>query len=154
MGPNRRHTGSRGPIRKASWRHLIAVLTLVAMAGSGCASTPSADDAREPPLTKAAATAIAEPATVRDAIADGAKIIDVRTPEEFAAGHLRDAVNVDLSSPDFEERLAALDESASYVVYCASGNRAGTAIKSMREQGFDELINGGGCEDLAAFGLP
>jgi len=101
-----------------------------------------------------AATAVAEPSTVRDAIADGAKIIDVRTPEEFADGHLRGAVNVDLSAPDFDERIGALNETGSYVVYCASGNRAGTAIETMHDQGFDDLINGGGYETLAESGLP
>ncbi len=100
------------------------------------------------------ATAVAEPSTVHEAIADGAKIIDVRTPEEFAIGHLRGAVNIDLSGPDFNERISALDETGSYVVYCASGNRAGTAIEAMRDQGFDDLTNGGGYEDLAASGLP
>lgn len=138
----------------ASWRTLTAALTLVALAGSGCASSDKADDAPPSQTTDVAATAIAEPSTVRDAILDGARIIDVRTPEEFDTGHLRGAVNVDLSAPDFDERIAALDETASYVIYCASGNRAGTAIKIMRDQGFDNLINGGGYEDLAAYGLP
>ena len=88
------------------------------------------------------------------AAADGAKLIDVRTPEEFDAGHLRGAVNIDLSAPDFNERIGAFDKAGSYVIYCASGNRAGTAIEIMSGQGFDDVINGGGFEDLAAFGVP
>lgn len=143
----------RGRTPSASWRTLTATLTLLVLAASGCAGSNSTDDAPAT-TTQTAPTAVVEPATARDAVADGAKLIDVRTPEEFAAGHLRGAVNVDVSEPDFVERIADLDETAAYVIYCASGNRAGTAIQTMRDQGFDDLINGGGFEDLAALGLP
>ena len=150
---SQRRADVRGHTRNASWRRLTAALTLVVLTASGCAGSKSADDAPAP-TTQTAPTAVVEPATVLDAIADGAKFIDVRTPEEFAAGHLRGAVNVDVSEPDFVERIADLDETASYVVYCASGNRAGTAITTLRDQGFEDVINGGGYEDLAALGLP
>ena len=87
---------------------------------------------------------------MRDAIEGGAELIDVRTPKEFAAGHLGGVVNIDLAAEDFEERIADLDMAADYVVYCASGNRAGTAIETMTDQGFDSFMNGGGYDDLAA----
>lgn len=136
----------------ASWRRLTATVALVVLAASGCAGSDSAD---EPvPTGQTAPTAVVDPSTARDAITDGAKVIDVRTPEEFAAGHLRGAINADVSGPDFVEILAGLDETVRYVVYCASGNRAGTAIETMRGLGFEDLINGGGYEDLAALGLP
>lgn len=138
--------------RRTTWRGLTAALVLVLLVGSGCAGSDSSDEA--PQSQAPAATAIAEPSAVQEAIADGAKLIDVRTPEEFAAGHLRGAVNIDLAGPDFDERIGALDKAGSYVIYCASGNRAGTAIEFMRGQGFDDLINGGGYEDLAASGVP
>ena len=103
---------------------MTAVLTLVVLAGSGCGASNTAEDAPQSPTTRTAATAMVEPAAVRDATDAGAKILDVRTPEEFATGHLRGATNVDLAASDFGERIAALDETATYVVYCASGNRA------------------------------
>ena len=140
--------------RRTTWRGLTAALVLVLLVGSGCAGSDSSDEAPQSQAPAAAATAIAEPSAVQEAIADGAKLIDVRTPEEFAAGHLRGAVNIDLSGPDFNERIGALDKAGSYVIYCASGNRAGTAIEFMRGQGFDDLTNGGGYEDLAASGVP
>jgi phage shock protein E len=135
---------------------MTAALTLVLLAGSGCAASDTADDAPQPqdaPSAASARTEIADPSTVRDAIEGGAELIDVRTPEEFAAGHLQGAVNIGLAAADFEQRVADLDMTANYVVYCASGNRAGTAIETMTNQGFDDLINGGGYEDLAAEGL-
>lgn len=155
--PRQERGNVRGDTPTMSWRTRSAALALVVLASSGCAGSNSPDDtpaATTPQTAQAPPTAVVEPATVADAIADGAKVIDVRTPEEFAAGHLRGAVNVDLSAPDFDQRIAALDETTDYVVYCASGNRSGTAIETMHDQGFDDLINGGGYEDLAASGLP
>ena len=139
---------------RTTWRGLAAALALVVLAGSGCAGSDSSDEAPQSQAPEVAATVIAEPSAVQEAVADGAELIDVRTPEEFAAGHLRGAVNIDLAAPDFNDLIGALDKAASYVIYCASGNRAGTAIEAMRDQGFDDVINGGGFEDLAASGLP
>ncbi|HEY0949467.1 rhodanese-like domain-containing protein [Nocardioides sp.] len=152
--PSRQPVGVREQTRKASWRGLAAALVLVVLAGAGCAGSDSSGEAPQSQDAGVAVTAIAEPSRVQEAVAGGAELIDVRTPEEFAAGHLRGAVNIDLSAPDFDERIGALDKTGSYVVYCASGNRAGTAIDMMSRQGFDDLVNGGGFEDLAASGLP
>lgn len=149
---SRPHGSARG-----SWRSLTAALAFVVLAGSGCAASDTAEEpaqSQDTPAAASAPTQIADPSTVRDAIEGGAKVIDVRTPEEFAAGHLQGAMNIDLAADDFEQRTADLDMTTSYVVYCASGNRAGTAIEAMTEQGFDQLMNGGGYEDLAAEGLP
>jgi rhodanese-related sulfurtransferase len=70
-------------------------------------------------------------------------IIDVRTPEEFATGHLDGAINIDVSSPDFRDQVMALDSSGEYFVYCRSGNRSGQAINQMYQMGFTEMTNGG-----------
>ncbi len=152
--PSRQRVDIRERTRTAGWRRLTAALAVVLLAASGCAGSDSSDEAPQSQDAGVAATAVAEPSTVQEAIAGGAELIDVRTPEEFAAGHLRGAVNIDLSAPDFDERIGALDKTGSYVVYCASGNRAGTAIDTMSQQGFDDLVNGGGFDDLAASGLP
>ncbi len=82
-------------------------------------------------------------------------IIDVRTAEEFAAGHLEGALNLDIQSVDFTQRIAQLDPAESYVVYCRSGNRSGQAITQMRSVGFTDLVNGGGLQEAANLtGLP
>jgi phage shock protein E len=70
-------------------------------------------------------------------------LIDVRTPAEFATGHLEGAVNIDVQSPDFEARITQLDPEGDYVVYCRSGNRSGQAITRMEALGFSDLVNGG-----------
>ncbi|MEN9306064.1 MAG: hypothetical protein RLY76_1332, partial [Actinomycetota bacterium] len=50
----------------------------------------------------------------------GVVIVDVRTPEEFAAGHLQGAVNLDVSASTFDSQIAALDKDVVYAVYCRS----------------------------------
>lgn len=88
----------------------------------------------------ACAPAPAEP------IAVDAVLIDVRTPAEFAEGHLAGAVNIDLQSGGFEQQIAALPLDGDYVVYCRSGNRSGQAVEIMRELGFENLIDAGGLQ--------
>lgn len=89
------------------------------------------------------------------ALADDVIVIDVRTPAEFASGHLEGAVNIDVQSPDFEAQIAQLDPAGSYFVYCRSGNRSGQAIDRMSSLGFTDLTNGGSVESAsAATGIP
>ena len=84
-----------------------------------------------------------------------AVILDVRTPQEFAAGHLPDAINIDVESADFADRVAGLDESAETLVYCQTGNRSGVATDKMAELGFTEMSDlQGGIEAWAAAGEP
>ncbi len=86
----------------------------------------------------------------------GVVIVDVRTPEEFAAGHLRGAVNLDVSSSSFDLQIAALDKNIAYAVYCRSGNRSTIAVGKMSDAGFTNLFNfnKGGFAELAAAGAP
>ena len=78
-------------------------------------------------------------------------IIDVRTPAEFASGHLEGALNIDVQSPDFAAQIMELDPSGEYFVYCRSGNRSGQAIAQMTQMGFDgnNLTNGGGVDQAS-----
>jgi len=68
-------------------------------------------------------------------------ILDVRTPEEFAEGHLSGAVNVNLMAADFERRLGALDRGRTYLVYCRTGNRSSRAIQIMDRLGFRSVYH-------------
>ena len=79
-----------------------------------------------------------------------AAVIDVRTPEEVAAGHLHGSLHIDIQGSDFASQMNELDKSANYVVYCRSGNRAGAAIDWMTENGFTgTLTNAGSLADAA-----
>ena len=79
-----------------------------------------------------------------------AAIIDVRTPEEWATGHLEGAVRIGIADADFAQQLETLDKSADYYIYCRSGNRAGQAIDYMQSAGFTgKLVNGGAVANAA-----
>jgi len=82
-------------------------------------------------------------------------VLDVRTPEEFAEGHLDGAVLVDFYDADFAEQLEALDPDVPYLVYCRSGNRSGQTLSIMDELGFESAVDvDGGILAWADAGLP
>ncbi|MBL0103087.1 MAG: rhodanese-like domain-containing protein [Bacteroidetes bacterium] len=66
-------------------------------------------------------------------------LLDVRTPEEYAEGHIAGSVNIDFKSPDFASRVDSLDKSKSYDLYCRSGHRSGESLKLMEEKGFTKV---------------
>ena len=68
-------------------------------------------------------------------------LLDVRTPAEFAAGHIAGATNIDFESGTFESDIQKLDKSKSYAVYCRSGNRSGQATALMAKDGFKTIFN-------------
>ena len=85
----------------------------------------------------------------------GAVVIDVRTPQEYAEGHLQGATNIDVQSGSFEQQVSALETGSNYVVYCRSGNRSARAVELMTKLGFQHVVDGGGLQDAArATGLP
>jgi rhodanese-related sulfurtransferase len=63
-------------------------------------------------------------------------ILDVRTPQEFAAGHLKGAVNIDIYQDNFYSRIDKLDKKATYMVYCRTNNRSGVTVTYMKQKGF------------------
>jgi phage shock protein E len=77
-------------------------------------------------------------------------VIDVRTADEFAQGHLDGAVNIDVQSDQFESLVTALPTDGTYVVYCRSGSRAAAAIDRMTSLGFTDLTNAGGLDAASA----
>lgn len=78
-------------------------------------------------------------------------VIDVRTQEEWATGHLDGAINIDIESADFPDKIGSLDHFANYVIYCRSGNRAGKAIDYMKANGFTgALTNAGSVADASS----
>jgi len=83
-----------------------------------------------------------------------APVLDVRTPAEFATGHLAGAVNVDVMSPDFQTRVAAMNlpADAPVYLYCRSGNRSGSAASVLRQMGHAGAVNVGGFDALRRAG--
>lgn len=70
-----------------------------------------------------------------------AVIVDVRTPGEFQSGHIPNAINIDISSAEFPDKINALDRNKEYYVYCRSGGRSTTACQYMASLGFKNVNN-------------
>ncbi len=131
------------------WLVLVPVLALAlpAAPAAGQDTTPAlvpmpaqtAAQARADSLARAALAATTPARRV---------FVDVRTPEEFAGGHLAGAVNIPLS--DLEQRWPELKLYADrqIVLSCRSGVRAGMALELVAKHGIRNAVNGGGYESL------
>jgi phage shock protein E len=71
----------------------------------------------------------------------GFVILDIRTPGEFAAGHLKGAKNIDFRSNNFAAQIKKLDKKKGYLVHCASGGRSGNSMKQFKSQGFTTIYH-------------
>lgn len=67
-------------------------------------------------------------------------VLDVRTEEEFEAGHIEGAKLLDFTSDSFEEGLSSIPKSKKYLIYCQSGNRSSKALQKMKEVGFEYVL--------------
>ena len=76
-------------------------------------------------------------------------IIDVRSEQEYSAGHLEGARLLDLNSGEFAAALPDLDPDAEYIVYCRSGNRSGQAEAMMKDAGFQNVTNLGSLQNAS-----
>ena len=83
-------------------------------------------------------------------------LLDVRTVEEFAEGHIEGAQQYDYYETDsFKSMLAGLDKTKTYLIYCRSGSRSGNAMRMMKEMGFSQVYNlDGGILAWRSAGLP
>ena len=68
-------------------------------------------------------------------------VLDVRTAEEFADGHMPGAINLDIRGGKFAQTLAGLDKSKTYLVHCAVGGRSAKACGQMDGMKFDKVLN-------------
>lgn len=85
----------------------------------------------------------------------GAFLLDVRSPEEYASGHLQGALNIPHDQIEAEIASVVPDRKTQVILYCRSGRRADTALKAMRAMGYENVTNFGGLEDAQErLGLP
>lgn len=85
---------------------------------------------------------------IRNAVQNGAQLIDVRTPEEFHSGSVKGAKNIPLQV--LQTKLGSLDKEKPVVVFCRSGNRSDMAKSILESNGFKNVMNAGGLSDIRA----
>ncbi len=133
--------------------HYISFAATAALVLTACAAstepTISPAPADAPASMSADAPASMSAGEQAPTVAVAPVIIDVRTPAEFAEGHLEGAINIDVSAPDFEDKIHDLDPKASYAVYCRSGNRSGQAIQIMQQHNFTDVTNAGSVDQAS-----
>jgi phage shock protein E len=138
-------------------RHkLIAVTLFVGLGLTSCGSSKTSS----PPTAATASPLAAGHQMLTPPAADSLLrgppsnlvIVDVRTPAEFAAGHIAGAVDIDLNSATFAGEVAKLDPKLPYFVYCHSGNRSAKAVAYMQQHDFGSIyeLQGGIAAWLAA----
>lgn len=126
----------------------LGATALLAACGSSedttdaAASAASNDDPTPPGIRLVNAQ---QGAAIQASPPDDLVILDVRTAEEFADGHLEGAIMIDFYRDDFADELAKLDPDVPYLLYCRSGNRSGQTTAIMEELGFSDVadIDGG-----------
>lgn len=123
---------------------LVAIGAIALVTLSGCANEAADSSASAAAPTSSSAQSV-----------QIGTLINVRTAEEYAAGHLEGAINIDVTASDFQEKIADLDKSATYTLYCRSGKRAEQAAEIMRDAEFADVTNAGGYEEASsALDLP
>jgi len=135
-----------------SKRTFIITLAVLALVIGGAACTPSANSA--PTTAPVIASQRITPLEYMNEFGDGTShlLVDVRTPEEFASGHIQNAVNIPVET--LQTRLDEVPGGVPVVVYCRSGNRSASAAQILVENGFQQVYDLGGIKDWVALGLP
>ena len=86
--------------------------------------------------------------SIKQEVAKGALMVDVRTPEEFASGSVKGAINIPLN--EVESRINEFKGKPGVVVFCRSGNRSGQAKEILENNGIKNVINGINTDNMNA----
>jgi len=134
----------------------FAVLPLIVLVLTACSDDAKPAASTEPTGNTVISYQLMTAIEGKDLIDSGVAltIIDVRTPDEFATGHLEGAVNSDIEGGQFSTYIATLDKTATYVLYCHSGRRAALAAQAMADAGFTDVHDIGSIADWQAAGYP
>lgn len=90
-----------------------------------------------------------EEINVKDLVAKGAVVLDVRSKEEFAGGHVQGAINIPLDTLSSESKKIG-DKNTYIITCCMSGGRSSVAKSILHKAGYDNVHNGGGWHSLQA----
>ena len=68
-------------------------------------------------------------------------VLDIRRPDEFKAGHIKGATNINFQDKDFAKRIEALDKNKTYIIHCAAGGRSGRACEQIKTLNFKNMLH-------------
>lgn len=114
-------------------RRFLALTVAAALVVTACGGT---DTVTEPKIETVDAARFVE---IIDEGANDLVILDLRTPDEFTAGHIAGAVNIDYFETSFLNNLNALDKSVTYAIYCRTGDRSDDTRGIMEGLGFTNI---------------
>lgn len=137
-------------------RRWVVLALGLAVAGGCTRSQPQAGGASTQAPAAQPATQT-QPGSTASAPAEAAVpvvYVDVRTPEEYAQGHVRGAINIPYDQMAQRWTELQQDEGRAIVLYCRTGHRAGIALAELQKHGFAHAVNGGGLTDLQQRGVP
>lgn len=126
---------------------LALTVLLIASCGSTETKSESSSNQEEKTSTEVVSTPSVAPGDISfeemdQLLSEGnAKLIDVRTSDEYAEGIIGDAFNIDVLQPDFKEKIAEYDRAEPVILYCQSGRRSTNAMAIMNKMGFEQVYN-------------
>jgi rhodanese-related sulfurtransferase len=86
---------------------------------------------------------------MKELIDNGAFLVDVRTPAEFAEGNVEQSINIPLDT--IEQNIEKFKGKENIIVFCRSGNRSGQAKIILEQHGIKNVTNGGTWQDVLSF---
>lgn len=110
----------------------VILLLVVSISLTGCAQGSSAK--------KSDVISLITPQELNEKLGN-ILLIDVRTPQEFAQGHIDNAKLIDYMQADFMNKMSKLDTSKELYIYCRSGNRSGKAARKLEVMGFPKIYD-------------
>ena len=111
-----------------NWIKITAMVFTLFISGTTLAQTPGFHDVKVAEFEKLAN-------------AGKGTILDVRTPKEYAEGHVNGSVNINYFDKDFKDQVGKLESAKPVYVYCHSGGRSSKAMNIMKSQGFATIYN-------------
>lgn len=115
-------------------KNILSILLLFSLVN--CASTAKTNEVSSKNSTE----------ILRQKLDENPFLVDVRTPEEFAQGSIKGAVNIPLS--EIQSRISEFKGKKNIVTFCVTGRRSGEAIKILKENGIKDVTSGIGVENL------
>ncbi len=117
----------------------ISLLTVFIFTLTSCAQSKAKDSgtttAQEKPTIE-----LINPADLNTKLGD-IQLVDVRTPDEYNAGHIKGAININFFDADFVAQMSKLNKDKEIYVYCKSGNRSGKSATKLEDAGFTKIYD-------------